>query len=546
MNPPLRARLVAALVAVVLLAVGTATAIYLREVSSQLEQQLTDRADHALSSLETELVQYEEKLVAAVRGLADDPRQLARFGGHVPAAERYSRAAQHLRPGVIEILEVLDPQGTTLSSAHWPTRIDLPQGRYAATPDGAHVVQVHTPEGPQPALVVVREVPTGSTVLQVVGGRWLEQEALADARERLGVDRLALLWRGGGVEAGALGSDRLAERRLNLRGAEDPHLLVGIDRSDVARLQRRLRLQALLVAFLSALVALAVGLALSRGIVRPVEALAAAASRMAGGDLDARVEPGSSRVREVEDLVGAFNAMGGELRASQEQLVQAERVAAWREIARGLAHELKNPLTPIRGAMDVIRRARSLDRPDFDEILHEQADAVVSEVARLKELSDSFARFARLPDPCPEPLDPRVLLREAAALYAQDDRLRVVHRSEAVVVHADRNQLATVLTNLVKNAVEAMDGRGTLTLGAAREGAQVEISVQDDGPGIAPEIRDRLFTPYVTTKGSRGTGLGLAMAHRIVVEHGGRIEARDAEGGGAVFVIRLPAGTPPT
>ena len=544
MIAPLRARLVAALVAVVLLAVGTATALYLREVSAQLERQLTDRADHALSSLETELAQYEEKLVAAVQGLADDPRRLGRFGAQVPAAERYSRGAQHLRPGALDILDVLDADGTTLSSAHWPTRIDLPQARYAATLDGAHVALVDTPSGPQPALVVVREVKGASGSLQLVGGRWLERAALEDARERLGVDRLGLRWRGGGVEAGGIGGADQAEGRLGLRGAQDPQLIVGLDRSDVARLQRSLRLQALLVAFLSALLALAVGLALSRGIVRPVEALATAASRMADGDLDARVAPGSSRVREVEDLVGAFNAMGGELRASQQQLVQAERVAAWREIARGLAHELKNPLTPIRGAMDVIRRARVLDRPDFDEILHEQAEAVVSEVARLKELSDSFARFARLPDPRPEPLDPRALLDEAAALYAHAEGVTVVRRTEPCLVSADRNQLATVLTNLVKNAVEAMDGAGTLTLRASPRGEEVEIVVEDDGPGIADEIRDRLFTPYASTKGSRGTGLGLAMAHRIVVEHTGRIEARVAEGGGAAFVIRLPAARP--
>jgi two-component system, NtrC family, nitrogen regulation sensor histidine kinase NtrY len=536
---PLRTRLVAALMAVALLAVGSATALHLREVSSQLEAQLTDRADRALSSLATELTQQEERLHETLSGLSDAPRELARLTPDSPAAERYSQAAQHRRPGTLDILEVLDDDGTTLSSAHWPTRIDLLQPRFDPTPDGAHVRQVDTPTGPRPALIVVSQATISGHALQIVAGRWLEQSALSDARARLGVDRLSLRWRGGAVDAGGEPATSLTERHLTLRGPDDPELVVGVDRSDVQRLRSSLRLQALIVALLSALVALGVGLALSRGIVRPVEALATAASRLADGDLDARVPPGSSGVREVEDLVGAFNSMGDDLRSSQEQLVQAERVAAWREIARGLAHELKNPLTPIRASMDILRRARSLDRPDFDEILDEQAAAVVSEVARLKELSDSFARFARLPDPKPEPLDAGALLDEAAALYAHG--VDVVRHITPAPISADRNQIATVLTNLVKNAVEAMEGEGTLTLSARRDGDEVEISVADDGPGIAPQIRDRLFTPYVTTKGSRGTGLGLAMAHRIVAEHRGRIEARDGQTGGATFVIRLPA-----
>ncbi len=536
MTAPLRARLVGAFLAVVLLSVGTATGLYLREVSRQLDRQGAERADRALASLRTDLAQQEQQVAAALDALSGDARRLSRFGAAVPASERYGQAVQLLRPGTIDVLDVLGPDGETRSSGHWPARIDLPQPVPQPIGAAGFVARLDTPTGPQPALIVVRSVPAGGDTLHLVGGRWLQDASLAAARERLGVDRLELRW-GPGDPSTA----ELLVRSLPLRGPGGPRVVVGVDRSDVVQLQRRLRWQALAVALLSALLALGVGLALSRGVVRPVEALAAAASRLAGGDLEARVAPGTSRVREVEELVGAFNAMGADLRASQDRLVQAERVAAWREIARGLAHELKNPLTPIRGAMDVLRRARSLDRPDFDEILHEQAEAVVSEVQRLTELSDSFARFARLPDPQPEPLDAGVLLNEIATLYAQGDGLRIERNVGPAPVLADRNQLATVLTNLVKNAREAMEDRGTLRLHAAVAGDTVELRIQDDGPGIADEIRGRLFTPYVSTKGSRGTGLGLAMAHRIVVEHGGTIGVEDAGGGGAVFVIRLPA-----
>jgi nitrogen fixation/metabolism regulation signal transduction histidine kinase len=298
----------------------------------------------------------------------------------------------------------------------------------------------------------------------------------------------------------------------------------------------------------SSLIALLLGLLLARKLARPVEALAETAGRLARGDLDARVGPGGSNVAEVERLVSAFNQMADEIQHSQTQLVQAERVAAWREIAQGLAHELKNPLTPILGAMDVIRKARALDRQDFDEILDEQARAVVDEVMRLKELADEFARFARLPDAKPEQLDLPELLDGAVALYSSvDDTLRIVrdYATDTPPLFADRNQLQTVITNLVKNALEAMGTSGTLVLGLnpvtlADGGPGVEIRVGDSGPGIPEEVRDKLFTPYFTTKGSRGTGLGLAMTHRIVVEHGGTIVVLDSSEGGAEFSLRLP------
>jgi nitrogen fixation/metabolism regulation signal transduction histidine kinase len=244
--------------------------------------------------------------------------------------------------------------------------------------------------------------------------------------------------------------------------------------------------------------------------------------------------------------------MARDLEQGQRRLLQTERVAAWQEIARGLAHELKNPLTPILSAMDVIRRARQLNRPDFDAILHEQASAVVEEVMRLKELADAFARFARLPEKRPEPLVLAELLDHALALYASGIPVERDYADIAPVI-ADRTQLLTVITNLVKNAVEAMtmdaETRAArepqLKVTVAIEGAMVVMHLDDAGPGIAADTAARLFTPYFTTKGSRGTGLGLALAHRIIVEHAGTIEAGTGVLGGARFTVRLPLSTTP-
>lgn len=353
-------------------------------------------------------------------------------------------------------------------------------------------------------------------------------------------------------------SDRLHLTAIDL-GTH--HLWVGLDRSSILRVRAGIVRRAVAVGLASIAFAMLLGTVLATRLTRPIEELAQAARMLASGDLKARVRADDEGRGEVHQLVAAFNQMAADLEKHQTKLLQAERVSAWQEIARGLAHELKNPLTPILGAMDVVRKARKLDRPDFDAILEEQATAVVEEVMRLKELSDAFARFARLPDRKPEPLRMTELVDHAAALYGNDEGVTIERNYEPglPIVEADKTQIGTVVTNLLKNAVEAMDRKGTLSLtlrrariagvntGTATAGTGgvgdvelVELVVEDTGPGIAPEIADRLFTPYVTTKGSRGTGLGLALAHRIVVEHGGTIEAARSTKGGAAFTVRLP------
>ena len=173
------------------------------------------------------------------------------------------------------------------------------------------------------------------------------------------------------------------------------------------------------------------------------------------------------------------------------------------------------------------------------------------EVIRLKKLSDSFAQFARLPDPEPEELDLAELVDRTVALYASGDEEVTIDRRYATALPAvsvDRAQIQTVVTNLVKNALEAMNHQGRLLLVIRTDDlegrAGIELRVEDSGHGIPEDVRTKLFTPYFTTKGSRGTGLGLAMAHRIVLEHQGTIEAAESELGGAAFVIRLPVRRP--
>jgi two-component system nitrogen regulation sensor histidine kinase NtrY len=546
----LRTALVLLLLLAVAVSVGATTALHLSEIDRRLETDIEERADAALRSVRTELQQATEALDAELRLIVEDRGPGLRRLPSATAAERYLWASDRVQASAVGLLKVLDARGRVLSSGHWPASIGavdpaLPTYR-GGSGDSPRLLEEPTPRGSVASLQRWRRVELGGEEAWVVVGYLMDEPGLQLIRDRLGVPLLRLCWPAAGNERCLQAAEAelpasLLRRSLDLSPTGTPgRLEVGLDRGPLDGLTAGIRLRAVAVAGAAGLLALLAGFLLARRITRPVEALATASARLAEGELDTRVPPPAAAIAEVVGLVDAFNGMAEGLQSSRERLVQAERVAAWQQVARGLAHELKNPLTPIRGAMDVIRRARALDRPDFDEILDEQARAVVDEVARLKELSDEFARFARLPAARPEPLTLRSIAEHATALYVPDG-VAVELIGEAPQLPADRHQLQTALTNLVKNAVEAIDGPGTVRITIAAVDGGQHIDVEDSGPGIDPSVRDELFTPYVTTKGSRGTGLGLALVHRIVVEHGGTIEADDGDLGGARFRIWLPA-----
>uniref|UniRef100_UPI001FAF0A1E sensor histidine kinase n=4 Tax=Anaeromyxobacter TaxID=161492 RepID=UPI001FAF0A1E len=289
------------------------------------------------------------------------------------------------------------------------------------------------------------------------------------------------------------------------------------------------------------LAAAAAGALLASRVTRPVDALRSAALRVAAGDLGARVE-GVGASGEVGELVRAFNGMTADLAASRGRLAQAERIAAWREVARRLAHEIKNPLTPIAMSVETLRDAHARGRRDFGEIFDEGTRAIGEEVRRLKRIVDEFSRFARLPAPERAAISPEELVQSVLALFPTPPEGVVVAREVEPglpPVLADRDQILQVLLNLVGNALDAMPAGGTLRLAARRAGPAVAFSVSDTGPGIGPEELPRVFEPYFTTK-EGGTGLGLAIAQRIAEEHGGALEVASVQGAGATFTLTLP------
>ncbi|MFK7986251.1 MAG: ATP-binding protein [Sandaracinaceae bacterium] len=301
-------------------------------------------------------------------------------------------------------------------------------------------------------------------------------------------------------------------------------------------------------------IALAVGIIVSRRVTRRVAVLAEATERVGRGDLSVSV-PSDGR-DEVAELTRAFNAMVRDIRESRDRIEYLQRIGAWQDFARRLAHEIKNPLTPIQLAVQQVHKTYSGEDERYRRQLDDAASIVDEEVETLRRLVSEFSEFARLPVAALEPADLRVFVREAtvgldaAALLpsslsdATPPSLQIDTDGPSMPVRIDAQMLRRVLDNLTRNAVQAVAasqpvGGGRVIIATSLDGDWAQLEVRDDGPGIAPGSRAKVFDPYFTTK-EEGTGLGLAIVKKVVLEHAGSIDCAEAPEGGAVFRIRLP------
>jgi two-component system nitrogen regulation sensor histidine kinase NtrY len=250
---------------------------------------------------------------------------------------------------------------------------------------------------------------------------------------------------------------------------------------------------------------------------------------------------------ELSQLAESFNRMTAELLAQKERLVQTERVAAWRELARRLAHELKNPLFPLQLTVENLMRARTQSPEQFDEVFHEGASTLLAEISNLKAIIGRFSEFSKMPHPQLQTVQVNEIVCGVLKLYqaqlAAPGRAAIESRMELDenlgTIAADPDLMHRALSNLVLNAMDAMTSGGTLTLRTRRGEGKAMVEVADTGSGLTPEECERIFTPYYTSK-QHGTGLGLAVVQSVVSDHGGRISVQSKPGQGTTFVIELP------
>ena len=286
----------------------------------------------------------------------------------------------------------------------------------------------------------------------------------------------------------------------------------------------------------------AIGLSMAERIADPVRRLTRATRQIARGDFDARIAVRSAD--ELKRLVDAFNSMAAELKAQREQLERTHRLEAWAEMARQVAHEIKNPLTPIQLSAEHLRRVHADRGEPLGPVLDSCVGAILGQVHLLRQISAEFSNFASSPTARPAPVDLPELVKEVVEPYLTGLAGRIeLHNqlpSSLPRVLVDRTLVARALANIIENALHAMPNRGSLTIDARVEDGSIALTVTDTGVGIDEGALGRVFEPYFSTK-TTGTGLGLPIARRNVELSGGTIDVSSAKGRGTTVTLRLPA-----
>jgi two-component system, NtrC family, nitrogen regulation sensor histidine kinase NtrY len=580
--------LLALLSSVGVIAVGVT--IVARRAFDTLNQHYSDAL---VGQFEREVDRRKQNIANRVQGIADAEatvrmaidlsRPQADVSVYVNDARGVSQSHQ------LDFLDFVANDGSIISSNEWPARFGYKMDWVTQTADwtpvGAFLTKVDTQDGPAVGLMAVSTVRVGDKNLYIMGGERLGKDFLASLVLPAGMRALlylnldptfdavdivdqsgsvtqgerfapfieqerreprertfAILWAGTAMSAEGFHALPLLGRSNDLLGV----LLVGSSQRQMAALEQRIALLALGVIAMGLFFGMLMSWWGAVRVTRPVRRLSEGARAVTEGNWNARVDVRGHD--EMAQLSLAFNRMTEQLSEQRERLVQAERVAAWRELARRLAHELKNPLFPLQTTVENLRRAREQGGDGFEEVFHESTGILLSEIENLKKIIGRFSDFARMPQPELARVNLNDLVRDILKLFeAQFSAVGrppitpELHLEEDLPpVQADATLLRRAIENLVLNAMDAMPAGGVLMLRTSHEGDDVSLEVSDTGSGLTPEECDRLFTPYYTTK-HHGTGLGLAIVQSVVSDHGGRISVESEAGVGTSFHIHLPA-----
>jgi two-component system, NtrC family, nitrogen regulation sensor histidine kinase NtrY len=592
-------------VAAAVVAVAWTVLVRIKRVFEQRDQQDTALI---VSQFQREFQHHSAEVAAAIDRLAASEHvrsmafEIVQSGDGAPFLNEAQTLAQQAQ---LDFLEIVGPDGNVVSSAQWPARFGYPEPAATLSGQSSFLKREDLPDGSTAlGLFAVRAVRSAEPAVRLVGGRRLDQSFLADlpvapgmqiflysdagpnasadsnssptagAQSNSGApaafDPRHLIAANGEVTAAtkyqplidrALKSGQETSTILYLTGQREDSvnataiplknekgnvlavLTVALSRTGMVQAQQHIRSIAYGVATAGILIAIVLSLWIAARVSRPIEQLARAAEDVASGNWDTQV-PERGR-DELSVLARSFNHMTEQLTSQRDRLVQTERVAAWRELARRLAHELKNPLFPLQLTVENLVRARELPEEEFDEVFRESTQTLSMEIANLKTIIGRFSDFSKMPKPELERVEVRDVIERVRSLYATGTqngagmKFEVRVSGDSMLIDADPELLHRALSNLVLNAMDAMPDGGTLTLSARPYGDQVEIRVADTGQGLTPEECERLFTPYYTTK-QHGTGLGLAIVQSVIADHKGKIAVESRTGEGATFIITLP------
>ena len=581
-----RTRLLIAFAFITVGAVAFVGAIVSTTTQAVFERQDEQRVSALTAQFRQEYLRRQREIARQVKDIAeaDSTRDMI-IALSRPEADPsvYVDAAQPLAAAHnLDFLELVSAKGSIVSSAQWPARFlyqeDWVTGRDDWNSQEPFLKREELPEGTALALVAVRIASVGDSQgdsrIYVIGGEALDRDFLSSFvlpagmrtllyREPESIVGVAGPWQRTAPLAPMIEALRKQRQEVtrtvqwsnDAAGAETFHgipltgpggdfmgaFLVGSSRAAQVGLERFLRRVEVLVAMGGILLALVVAFWTTARITRPVEALAAGARALAAGDWHMQVDVRSGG--EIGALAAAFNQMTRDLLEQRDRLVQAERVAAWRELARRLAHELKNPLFPLQITVENLQRARTAHPDEFEEVFRESTATLLAELGKLRGIVGRFSDFAKMPQPQRETVDLNGLVRDSLKLFEAQMQsagvaLRLDLAADLRAIQADPGQLGRAFQNLVLNAIDAMPSGGTLSIRTAVHEGSARLEVSDTGQGLTQEECARLFTPYYTTK-THGTGLGLAIVQSVVSDHGGKIGVRSQPGKGTTFAIDL-------
>lgn len=452
----------------------------------------------------------------------------------------------------LDILEILDEEGRILSSGHWEANYGNTQRVKLPWVENEPLYYLEKIISKSVLTIQMKDsLKLGDKKIYVIGGYVLSEKNLLP--EYLSPEVIPFF----SIKPQIFNNQHLIKEDKKINKAYFPRyfaddqgkviavLDVKISTQFIEEAFRKAYMKLFIIALILIVVSINLGIMLSKHITKPLEVLVSASSEIAKGNLEHNIDYKAKG--EIGSLIYSFNYMILSLREAQKKLIIAERLNAWREAARRIAHEIKNPISPIQVCIKTLMKAKS-DMPHiFDSLFDESAKTILEEVSKLHTLADSFSLFAQMPNPVKSLSDLNALIKHIVQLYKpalENVKIKENYYENLPLINMDSKLISAALHNIIKNAVEALPKEEPLlsikTFQDERDNKQwVIILISDNGKGIKKDALSLIFQPYYTTK-SKGTGLGLTIAKDIIAQHHGYIKVESQENIGTTFIIELP------